>query len=149
MTKSSATLFSVPAEIGPSHIRVRAYWDGLRRGDNEVPFWDDVNPSALADLADNAMLLDVFDNPLRFRFAIIGQSIAARYGQSINGKFLDEVNQRPPFDQLDAQCLAAVERQSPTYFRRGPSPGAKSYSRLVLPLWGEGRVSMLLTEIAV
>jgi hypothetical protein len=83
-------------------------------------------------------------------FAIIGRHIEAEYGRSIAGKFVDELEQRPPIEHLHMQCIAAVKHQSPTYFHvdHGAPSGAGSYSRLVLPLWGEGRVSMLLAAIA-
>jgi hypothetical protein len=99
-------------------------------------------------LAEDAIILDVFDNPLRFRLAIIGRHIESEYGRSISGKFVDELEQQPPIEHLEAQCRAAVEHQSPTYFHTGTSSGRGSYSRMVLPLWGEGRVSMLLAAIA-
>jgi len=143
MTDSSASPFSVPARIEASHDRVRAYWAGLRRGENAIPFWDDVKLASLDKLADDAMLLDVFGNPARFRLAIVGKNIEAAYGRPIDGKFLDELDLRPPFDKLAAQCRTAVERRTPTYFHSE----AYRYSRLVLPLWGEGRVSMLLAAV--
>jgi hypothetical protein len=67
MTKDTAP-FAVPASIEPKLARVRSYWEGLLRGDNKVPFWDDIKLSSLADLAEDAMMLDAFDDPLRFRF---------------------------------------------------------------------------------
>jgi hypothetical protein len=151
MTKHNAALFAVPPVVEPVLARVRSYWEGLLRGGNKIPFWDDVRLSSLADLAKDTMMLDAFDNPLRFRFAIIGRHIEAQYGRSITGKFLDEVEERPPIERLHTQGIAAVKHQSPTYFHvdhSAPS-GARSYSRLVLPLWGEGRVSMLLATIAI
>jgi hypothetical protein len=36
---------------------------------------------------------------------------------------------------------ATVEGRAPTYYRSGDGAG---YSRLVLPLWGDGRIGMLL-----
>jgi hypothetical protein len=145
MTRHNAASFTVPANIERNVARVVSYWEGLRRGDNKVPFGDDVNLSALADLADDAMLLDAFDNPLRFRVAIVGKHIEAKYGRPFIGKFLDEMEPRTPFEELDAQCHVAVAGAAPTYFRSNDAGGG--YSRLVLPLWGEGRVSMLLVCI--
>jgi hypothetical protein len=47
------------------------------------------------------------------------------------------------------QCRATIERRAPTYFRHAPTgtPHAESgngYSRLILPLWGNGRTEMSL-----
>jgi hypothetical protein len=147
MTKHNAPAFAVPANIDPNLARVRSYWEGLRRGDNKVPFGDDVKLSSLGELADDAVLLDAFDDPLRFRFAIVGKHIERKYGRSITGKFLDEVEGSTPFDELGAQCRTAVAGQEPTYYRNSGAAAAE-YCRLALPLWGEGRVSMLLVAVS-
>jgi hypothetical protein len=148
MTRDDTAPFTVPAKIESNLAQVQSYWKGLLRGENKVPFWDDVRLSSLGGLAEDAIMLDVFDNPSRFRFAIIGRHIESEYGRSISGKFVDELEQKPPIEHLEVQCRAAVEHQSPTYFRASPSSSAGSYSRLVLPLWGGGRVGMLLAAIA-
>src|SRR5271165_7203113 len=111
MTDSTPQFFPVLAAIEPNLGRVRAYWEKLRRGDNALPFWDDVALHALGDLADDALLLDTFDDPLRFRFAIVGKRVQALYGRAVTGKFLDEVEQPPAFDHFNSQCRAAVEHQ--------------------------------------
>ena len=140
---SSASPFSVPTNLESGHERVRAYWAGLRRGENAIPFSDDVKPASLGELANDALVLDVFEDPWRFRLALVGKHLEAAYGHPMNGKFLDELDLRPPFDKLPAQCRTAVESRIPTYFRSD----AYRYSRLVLPLWGEGRVNMLLAAV--
>jgi len=48
-----------------------------------------------------------------------------------------------PIDELTNQCRATVERRAPTYFRHAPA-GGTGYSRLILPLWGNGRIEMLI-----
>jgi hypothetical protein len=110
-----------------------------------MPFWDDVKFSALPDGGSNAFLIDVFENPRRFRFGLLGSNIAKRYGDLISGKFSDEVSPRGAFDQFDAQCAAAVERRAATYYRHSGSP---SYGRLILPLWGGDHVKMLLAAVS-
>jgi hypothetical protein len=100
MTNDNTAPFTIPANIEPNLAQAQSYWKGLLRGENKVPFWDDVRLSSLAGLAEDAIMLDVFDNPLRFRFAIIGQHIESEYGGSINGKFVDELEQKPPIENL-------------------------------------------------
>ena len=39
--------FAPPNELGRDLARVLTFWEGLKRGDAEMPFWDDVNMSAL------------------------------------------------------------------------------------------------------
>lgn len=144
--------YLLPDRMEPELNRVHAYWNGLKRGENDMPFWDDVKFSTQARLARDVMLIEVFENPLRFRFDLIGDDVTRLYGTAINGKFSDEVDLHPPIDEMTAQCQATVERRAPTYFQHAPAgdarhAGGAAYSRLVLPLWGNGRIEMLMGAI--
>jgi hypothetical protein len=50
------------------------------------------------------------------------------------------------------QCKATVEGCAPTYFcqtaaRKGDAEHPGDYARLLLPLWGSGRIEMLLGAV--
>jgi len=131
--------------------RVQAFWEGLKRRQATIPFWDDVHLSALAGLADKVTMLEASDPPVRFRFALrlTGKDVKREYGGVLDTKFLDEMKPQHPLEFLLSQCTATIESGAPTYYRhvgaavRGQrSP--QNYSRLVLPLWGEGHIGMLL-----
>ena len=143
MTSEGGT-FLLPDRLEPDLERVHAYWNGLKRGENDIPFWDDVKFSMQARLARDVMVIEAFENPLRFRFDLVGEDLTRRYGAAIVGKFTDEVDLLPPIDRLTDQCLATVERGAPTYFRHEAADGGTGYSRLVLPLWGNGHIEMLI-----
>jgi hypothetical protein len=132
--------FALPARISSELGRVRDYWDSLRRGENEVPFWDDVRLSALPGIEGDLMLVDVFEKPQRFRLNIVGNKIRDWYGADIVGKFTDELEAKGPLVYFTAQASTTVEATEPTYFHDG-------FARLLLPLWGGGYVSMLLGTI--
>ena len=129
--------FAFPDTIEADLAALCAQWSQLKRGQAEMPFADDVKLSALPHPA-SAMLIDVFARRARFRFAIVGETIRTFYGKDLDGRFADEIAARPPFDYFLAQCSATVEARAPTYYR------AKSYARVLLPLWGEGHIHMLL-----
>jgi hypothetical protein len=114
----------------------------LKRGENDIPFWDDVKLSTEAPLASHIMMIEVFENPLRFRFDLVGEDVTRRYGSAIAGKFADEVHPQPPIDQVTDQCRATVNQRSPTFFHH--TADGISYSRLILPLWGNGHIEMLI-----
>ena len=139
--------FAVPHKLPSDLDRVLAYWEGLKRGAAEMPFWDDVNLGALPDLEGRLMLIDVFQEPERFRFAIVGKDFAGQKAEG--GAFLDSVTSGPPLDYLRAQCSATVEAAGPTAHTGGgkPDDGGR-YIRLLLPLWGEGQVRMILGAVA-
>lgn len=113
-----------------------------------MPFWDDVNLSALPDIGDRLMLVDVFEDPQRFRLNTLGANIQKRYGRNIKGKFTDELDPKPPFEFFAAQASVTTEAAAPTLLKLRPQSGKKSsntgYSRLLLPMWGNGRIEMLL-----
>jgi hypothetical protein len=153
MTRT-APPYAIPRKIDPKLKRVLVYWESLKRTENIMPFWDDVTLSALPDLADSLMLINVFTKPQRFRFATIGQRLTALYGETLSGKFIDNIDVKRPFDYLLSQCSATVESRAPTLYAHTPATPRKSraptsYSRLLLPLWGEGTIRMLLGAAVV
>jgi hypothetical protein len=150
---TSTAPFALPRKLEPSLARLRAYWEGLKRGDADMPFGDDVDPSALPDLSARLMLIEVFDKPVRFRLAMLGREIKELHGGDVVGKFLDETGTRPPLEYLASQSSAAVEGRAPTYYRHAPADGSGSgttnaYARLLLPMWGDGRIGTLLGGVA-
>jgi hypothetical protein len=138
--KQPSAPFAVPKQQEPDLARVRAYWEGLKRAGNEMPFWDDASLSSLPDLADRSMLIDVLTGPSRFRFGTVGSELVDRYGAGVADKFIDEIEPRSPFDYLLSQCFATLEARAPTYHR-----GA--HGRLLLPMWGDGHIGMLLGAV--
>lgn len=136
--------YALPARLPASLGQVCAYWSGLLRGGARMPFWDDVNLDDLADARGSVILIDAFERPRRFRLDSVGTELTRK---RISGRFLDEIEPEPPFDFLASQCCATVECGAPTFFPGVPEHGRTAlggYGRLLLPLWGDGRVSMLL-----
>jgi hypothetical protein len=139
-----ANPFPLPDSLQGELARVHDTWQALRRAGNAIPFWDDLNPSALAIEAGRVLLLDVFDKPERFRFSLADPNLVPSQQAALSGKFIDEVELGESFAFLRAQASATVEARAPTYYRigsRGLSPG---FARLLLPLWGDGQIGMLL-----
>lgn len=141
--------YPMPKKLAPNLARVRAYWESLRRGEANMPFWDDVNLSSLPKLSARLLLVDVFAKPQRFRFNFVGQQLVKRYGETIVGTFADEMEPKSPFDYFLSQASATVERGAPSCYTHAARAGAKSrksapYTRLLLPMWGDGHVGMLL-----
>ncbi len=116
-----------------------------------MPFWDDVTLSSLPDLIQRLMLVDVFESPQRFRLNSIGQEIRTQYGSNVTGKFLDGIEIRAPFDYMTAQSSATIEDKLPTFYAsfssNSPPLQEHRYTRLLLPMWGNGRIEMMLGVI--
>ena len=140
--------FAVPERLPPPFKDVFNYWKQLIRGRNEMPFWDDVNLAKLPELADRLMFVDVYEDPQRFRLNTLGQKIQKLYGANLIRKFTDEIEPKPPFEFFAAQASATVEASAPTLLKLGSRSRKKqekvSYRRLLLPMWGNGRIEALL-----
>ena len=142
--------YAPPRKINQDLDRVRAYWDSLKRREAKIPFWDDVRPSALPELRSRLVMMEASDKPVRFRFAfgLVGDEVQREYEGDLATKFLDEIEIRPPLRFLLSQCSATVESGEPTLYRHPAESrdgsNKRGYSRLLLPLWGEGHIGMLL-----
>jgi len=131
--------FPLPVSLDPDLGAMHAYWRSLVKGANDMPFWDDFKPSELGKGAASTALLDVFDEPFRLRFGdVVGEAVASRYGAELHGRFFDEIERREPLRFLHAQASAALESSAPNYWA-----AEAGYARLLLPMWGNGRIEML------
>jgi hypothetical protein len=130
--------YAPPRRLTPDLDRVLAYWRGLLRGGAPMPFADDLKLTDLPDLKPSLFVVEVFERPQRFRFALLGEALS---GDGLAGLFLDEVQPVRPFEFLGSQGAATVECREPTLYRHESEP---PYSRLLLPMWGEGRISTIL-----
>ena len=137
---SAAEPFPLPRRLDPDLARVHHYWRSLLRGGAEMPFADDLRLEALPDLEPRFVLMDVFAKPQRFRFGYVGVELAATQPEEVAGTFCDEIELRAPLDFLQSQCSATVEAAAATFLGTG-------YARLLLPLWGDGRISLLLGAV--
>ena len=134
--------YPLPEKLSATLQRVFDYWSDLKRGGNQMPFWDDVKPSALPDVADRLLMMDVFAGPERFRINTIGADVGE--SAALRGKFMGEAVLPGRLNYLLSQCSATVEARAPTWYRQ---TGAPPYTRLLLPMWGDGRISMLLGAV--
>lgn len=140
---NTASAYVLPPHLEDELAKVHAYWKGLIRGQaSDMPYWDDVKLTALPGLEGRLMLVTAFTRPERFRFDIVGRDVSARYGKALAGSFADEIDTHDPLNFFQSQASATVEGHAPTYYR------TSDYSRLLLPLWGDGHISMLLGAVA-
>lgn len=135
--------FPLPARLDAKLQPVVSLWKSLKRGENDIPFADDLGMDVLANLPGSLFLLRIFQSPERCRFEFLSESL--RRSATV-GSFLDEIPPGDDFSYLRAQSSATVEAAAPTFLRLTRSSG-DSFSRVLLPLWGNGEVNMLLGAI--
>ena len=135
--------YPLPGKLSPGLQRVLSYWQGLKRADVQLPFWDDLKPSELAGQGKRLLLIDAFEKPERFRINTIGADLDPPDG-SLRSKFIDELALSGPLAFLRSQCSATVEARAPTFYRHEGKP---AWARILLPMWGDGRIGMLLGAV--
>jgi hypothetical protein len=135
-------LESLPAPL----TQLLDYWNQLKRGNADIPFADDVALGTIARVGDYAFLVDVFANPLRFRFGVIGAKAKEAYANDLSGRFVGEIERQTPLDFFLSQCAATVEARAPTHYA-GFDASGRPYHRLLLPLWADGHIAALLGAI--
>ncbi|WP_262028111.1 PAS domain-containing protein [Microvirga sp. Mcv34] len=145
--ETNPAAFSMPATLEPELARLRIYWKDLLRGENAMPFSDDIDLSQIPELASRVLLLQAFESPVRFRFEHAGEHVISQYGTPLEGMFSDEVRQQGPLQELTRQCSATLARRAPTYFRSAVEENQAAYARLLLPTWGEGHIMLLLGAV--
>ena len=64
---TQAAPFAVDGPLAPPLARLLTYWEGLRRGQAEIPFWDDLSEVKIEASGAETFILDVFSRPERFR----------------------------------------------------------------------------------
>ena len=119
---------------------VVSLWEGLKRGENDMPFSDDLGASALTNLSGSPFLLRTFASPERYRFEFLSEGLC---DEAMLESFVDEMAPSTSFSYLRAQSSATIEAAAPTLLRLTEHSGCR-FSRVLLPLWGDGRVNMLL-----
>ncbi len=73
----------------PDQRDVYDYWLNCRDGDN-LPARDDVNPVELKKHLSFVSLIDVEDDPQRFRVRLAGTGLRDVYGREMTGTYLEE-----------------------------------------------------------
>lgn len=127
--------------------KLRAYWDA-KRGARPYPSRDDIDPMELRFILGSLILIDVEQDPLRFRYRLFGSEIARRQGFDMTGKYLDQ----HPWPELAAMALETYRQVLGTGLpahiqRRGLVDGnTVNHISLVLPL-GHTQVEMLMAGV--
>jgi hypothetical protein len=134
--------FALPAFLGASFAVLRGYWNALKRGNAAIPFADDFSPAALGRLSETTALVHVIDKPRQFRFELVGAKVSEYHRSELEDFFAGDVSSRAPLDYFVSQCSATVESAAPSFYWYAATGG--EYKRLMLPFWGDGRVSAIL-----
>ena len=103
-----------PTSIGDTLRPLYDYWLQLRAG-RSMPARADLDPLNMPrHLLADIFLLDVETAPQRFRFRLMGTSVAEMLGEDWTGKYVDELHQAN--QKVMNQYVETVEQREPTEF---------------------------------
>jgi hypothetical protein len=142
-----ATPFAITRPLTSRLQSVLDEWRSLLRGGAEIPFADDVVAPKLEAVCPDIFVLGVFEKPRRFRLDLARTPDAPNVDHALLGRFIDEVDLPAPMEFLRAQTEATVESMQPTFYEHAPHGAAPGYGRLLLPAWGEGKVSLVIGAV--
>jgi hypothetical protein len=129
--------------------RLYAYWLD-KKGSRRFPARRDLDPVELRYVLGHLMLLDVFRDPLRFRYRVHGSEIACRVQYDMTGKFLDQIPDPEYRNYAIRRCEGLVESGEPLVIRRDRTIDGRMcpYEALWLPFSEDGEhVTMLLCAL--
>lgn len=144
--------FSLPDDCD---WRIRALYDHWRsiHPPSGLPDRQHFDPLDVPRLLGNIWMIDVFRDPLRFRFRLVGTVMVDFMGHDATGKWVDDLTSGPEGDLAIERLRRLVEEKTPIY-RAGPPSitHQKDFYRLervYLPLAGDGVTVDIILGIAV
>jgi hypothetical protein len=126
--------------------RLYRYWIE-RRGTRRYPSRDDIDPLDFAYAVGRVSLVDVLEDPRRFRYRLVSTTLTARLGYEMTGKFLDEIPGSEMRAYTERIYTTAMERLAPLHLRDDSLMDGRRWRHeaLILPLSPDGRaVNMLM-----
>ncbi len=132
----------------PELNEIHAYWLA-KRGERRMPARQDIEPTEIPGLLRNVMLIDVFHDPVRFRYRLIGTNVVDATGENRTGKCFDSVDFFATNPIVREQYVAVAATGEPVHslepFYRLDNGTKYEVERLLLPLSADGvTVDMLL-----
>jgi hypothetical protein len=138
------------SSASPRLIEAFEVWDRLRGG-RLGPARREVDPAAFRALLANLVLFDVLDDPLDFRYRLIGTGVRERIRRNLTGQRLSEIEYQKPGTPIFADYARVVENRKPLFGDVdyvGPDRRIRAVQHLLMPLSDDGdRVTGILTFI--
>lgn len=121
--------------------QLHAHWNAVR-GERAMPARADIDPSAIKLLLQNLVIADVFHDPLRVRYRLVGTLVVQHSRVDFTGKWLHEIDFGEPQDWIG--LYEAMVREKRPLFDRSEIPFEDKmrtplpYEFCMLPLSADG-----------
>ncbi|MFD2204596.1 PAS domain-containing protein [Kiloniella antarctica] len=117
--------------------KIYNYWLSIHPKSNELPRRQDFDPMDIVDLLPLVWMLDIHNDPLRYKFRLLGTALTPILGKEPTGQWLDEAFP----DALNSGAYDDyhyVVRTQKALYRKGTPqyivPEYKTIERLLMPL---------------
>jgi hypothetical protein len=129
----------------PVAIRLYLYWLKCR-GAKQFPSRDDIDPIDFRFALGRVSLIDVLEQPRRYRYRLVGTMVTDHLGYEMTGKFLDQLPESQVRAYLDQLYGSVVAQRVPIHEGGQTVLDGRlwKYESLVLPLSSEGQAVDLL-----
>ncbi|MDP6390255.1 MAG: PAS domain-containing protein [Alphaproteobacteria bacterium] len=120
----------------PEIKQIFEYWDSKRRG-RRMPSREDIDPIEIPRLLPKVQLVDVEQDPLRFRYRLVGTEMVARRGSDPTGKEVGKAFYGSDPQRIIANYTYVVEHKTHQYSNtqfKEPRGWYVSLERIYLPL---------------
>ena len=88
------------------------YWN-KKRGSRRMPSRQDIDPAEIVKILPYVYLVDVQQDPLDFRYRLIGTEMDEHMSRRYTGMWMSEVPHQKPPSRIWANCLQVVEQRAP------------------------------------
>lgn len=127
------------------------YWNQIR-GERPMPARADFNPIDVPSLLPYIMLSDVFYDPLRIRYRLVGTRISEIEGQDLTGKWIDEDAWPEDLEAWYEDYRIVTQSRAPLFGRDDlvyPERSHIGYEWALLPLSNDGQTVNMILEVIV
>lgn len=111
MTDLPASWYQSPQRTGILNA-LNDYWHE-KRGDHALPSRADLDPMEFRYALGNVSLVDVLNDPLRFRFRMVASNIAARFDRGLTGTYVHNLPERENARLWDKVYRTVVRTREP------------------------------------
>ena len=144
----SSPTFELPEAAAPRIRALYDYWQKIHPEGGGLPGRRHLDPLDIPRLLPNIWMIDVRQQPLRFRFRLVGTEIVKFTGRDSTGMWLDQVY--PDYEHTEAFAAhrECALKAHPVYRKGGvlsnPTRRFIEAERLYLPLADDGRTVDIL-----
>lgn len=126
--------------------RLYAYWQA-RRGTKRFPAREDIDPVDFKFALGRVSLIDVVEDPRRYRYRLVSTSITKHLGYEMTGKYTEEIPEKELRDYVERLYAETVSAAAPIYTKEKAAFDGRLWESeaLMLPLSSDGsRINMIM-----